>query len=74
MPDPLVVPYRELGFGGARPYLFLHVTGLNGRDRVIPGLVDSGADSSVLPAGYAPILGYTGPTSPSCRERRSAAA
>jgi hypothetical protein len=27
MPDPLLIPYRELGFGGARPYLFLHVTG-----------------------------------------------
>jgi hypothetical protein len=60
MPDPLVVPYRELGYGGARPYLFLHVTGLDGRGRVIPGLIDSGADSSVLPAGYAPIMGYSG--------------
>lgn len=25
---------------------------------MIPGLIDSGADSSVLPAGYAPLLGY----------------
>ncbi len=60
MPDPLVVPYRELGLGGARPYLFLHVTGLDGRGRMIPGLIDSGADSSVLPVGYAPIMGYSG--------------
>jgi hypothetical protein len=60
MPDPLVVPYSELGFGGARPYLFLQVTGLDGRGRTIPGLIDSGADNSVLPAGYAPIMGYSG--------------
>ncbi len=56
---PLVVPYRELGLGGSRPYLFLHVTGLDGLGRVIPGLIDSGADSTVLPTGYAPLLGYT---------------
>lgn len=60
MPNPLVVPYSELGFGGARPYLFLQVTGLDGRGRTIPGLIDSGADNSVLPAGYAPIMGYSG--------------
>lgn len=58
MPEPLLIPYRELGFGGARPYLFLHVTGVGRRGRMIPGLIDSGADSSVLPAGYAPLLGY----------------
>lgn len=58
MPEPLLIPYRELGFGGARPYLFLHLTGLDGRGRMTPGLIDSGADSSVLPAGYAPLLGY----------------
>jgi hypothetical protein len=59
MPDPLVIPYSDLGFGGSCPYLFLHVTGLDGRGRVIPGLIDSGADSTVLPAGYAPLMGYT---------------
>ena len=59
MPDPLVIPYRELGIGGTRPYLFLHVTGLDGLGRMIPGLIDSGADSTVLPAGYAPLLGYS---------------
>ncbi len=58
MPEPVLIPYRELGFGGARPYLFLHVTGVSGQGRMIPGLIDSGADSSVLPAGYAPLLGY----------------
>lgn len=53
-------PTASFGYGGARPYLFLHVTGLDGRGRVIPGLIDSGADRSVLPAGYAPIMGYSG--------------
>jgi hypothetical protein len=38
----------------------LQVTGLDGRGRTIPGLIDSGADNSVLPAGYAPIMGYSG--------------
>ncbi len=59
MPDPLIIPYRELGIGGFRPYLFLHVMGLDGLGRTIPGLVDSGADRTVLPAGYAPLLGYS---------------
>jgi hypothetical protein len=51
MPERLVVPYRELGLGGVRPYLFLRITGLAGHARMIPGLIDSGADRSVLPAG-----------------------
>jgi hypothetical protein len=59
MSDPLVVPYRELGISGARPYLFLHLTGLDGRGRMIPSLIDSGADSTVLPVGYAPLMGYS---------------
>jgi hypothetical protein len=59
MPERLVVPYRELGLGGVRPYLFLRITGLAGHARMIPGLIDSGADRSVLPAGFAPLLGYT---------------
>jgi hypothetical protein len=43
MPDTLLIPYSELGFGAARPYLFLRVTGLDGHGRMIPGLIDSGA-------------------------------
>jgi hypothetical protein len=27
---------------------------------MIPGLLDSGADSTVLPVGYAPLMGYSG--------------
>jgi hypothetical protein len=58
--DPLVIAYRDFGWGGARPYLVLHVTGINGQSGLIPGLLDSGADNTVLPAGYAPLMGYTG--------------
>ena len=58
MPDSLIVPYRDFGLGGVRPYLVLHVTGINGKAGLIPGLIDSGADSTVLPAGYAPLMGY----------------
>lgn len=60
MADSLVVAYRDFGWGGLRPYLVLHVTGINGQSGLIPGLLDTGADSTVLPAGYAPLMGYTG--------------
>jgi hypothetical protein len=59
MPEPLVVPYRRLGVGGVRPYLFVQVVGPRGHARMIPGLIDSGADRTVLPAGFAPLLGYS---------------
>ncbi len=59
MATPLLVAYRDFGWGGVRPYLVLHVTGINGSSGVIPGLLDSGADRTVLPAGYATLMGYT---------------
>jgi len=59
MAAPFVVAYRDLGFGGARPYLIVHVSGIDGRSGLIAGLIDSGADNTVLPAGYAPLMGYT---------------
>jgi hypothetical protein len=59
MPDSLLIAYRDFGWGGVRPYLVLHVTGINGASGLIPGLLDTGADSTVLPAGYAPLMGYT---------------
>ncbi len=37
----------------------LHVTGVNGRDGRILGIVDSGADTSSFPFGYASLMGYT---------------
>lgn len=57
--DTLTVEYRDFAGGVLRPYLFLHITGINGRSGVIPGLLDCGADNTVLPAGYAPLMGYT---------------
>jgi hypothetical protein len=60
MTSPLVVAYRDLGFGAARPYLVLSVTGINGQTGLVAGLIDSGADNTVFPAGYAPLMGYTG--------------
>jgi hypothetical protein len=59
MSQRLVVAYRDLGFGGVRPYLVLHVAGVDGRSGLIPGLIDSGADRTVLPAGYASLMGYS---------------
>jgi len=56
----VLVAYRDFGWGGVRPYLVLQVTGPNGRSGLIPGLLDSGADNTVLPAGYAPLMGYAG--------------
>lgn len=58
MPDLLVV-YRDLGLGEPRPILILHVTGPRGAKGDIAGLIDTGADGTVLPAGYAPLMGYT---------------
>jgi hypothetical protein len=43
----------------ARPYLWVVVEGLNGRKIEIQGLIDSGADKSVLPREYASLLGYS---------------
>jgi hypothetical protein len=42
-----------------RPYIWVVVRGPSGREIEIRGLVDSGADKSVLPVGYAALLGYS---------------
>jgi Retroviral aspartyl protease len=56
----LTVAYRDLGLGDSRPYLVLTVVGPDGtKQGPIPGLIDTGADGTVLPAGYAPLMGYT---------------
>jgi len=54
------LPYRDAFGSGSRPYLALHVTGPSGANGTIIGLIDSGADSTSLPAGYASLMGYTG--------------
>lgn len=74
MTSPLVVAYRDLGFGAARPYLVLSVTGVNGQTGLVAGLIDSGADNTVLPAGYAPLMGYTGDSLVTVKAPRLAAA
>lgn len=53
------LPYRDVFSNGARPYLALHVPGLNGAAGDIPGLIDSGADKTSLPSGFASLMGYT---------------
>lgn len=42
-----------------RPYLALELIGPGGGNVRIPGLIDTGADTSILPFGYASLLGYT---------------
>jgi hypothetical protein len=42
---------------GSRPYLVMQVTGINGRSGPIVGLLDSGADTTALPTGYAALMG-----------------
>lgn|ERR1700684_1030403 len=54
----VTVAYRDLGLGELRPYLVLTVTGPSGTKGSIAGLIDSGADGTVLPAGYASLMGY----------------
>jgi hypothetical protein len=52
------LPYRDVFGGDPRPYLGLQVTGINGWSGPILGLIDSGADRTCLPAGYARLMGY----------------
>lgn len=59
MAADLIVAYRDLGLGEPRPFLVLAVTGPRGAKGPIAGLIDSGADGTVLPAGYAPLMGYS---------------
>jgi hypothetical protein len=40
----------------------LTLTGLNGRSGNVLGLVDSGADTTSLPFGYASLMGYSAAT------------
>ena len=59
MAESLTVAYRHFGLGGSRPYLVLDIAGINAWSGPVVGLLDSGADRTVLPAGYAPLMGYT---------------
>src|SRR5438132_9779777 len=60
MAQPFAVPYRALQAGDQpRPYLVLELTGINGTSGRVPGIVDTGADGTSLPLGYASLMGYT---------------
>ncbi len=50
--------YSDPFGSGARPYLAFRVTGPNGQSGPITGLLDSGADTTALPAGFAALMGY----------------
>jgi len=57
------MPSVELGytnpFGhGFRPYLILELTGINQASGSVIGLLDTGADTTALPQGYATLMGY----------------
>jgi hypothetical protein len=56
--QPFYIAYRDFGQGGARPYLVMQVTGINGRSGRVWGLVDSGADRTSMPFGFASLMGY----------------
>jgi hypothetical protein len=56
----LVAPYKPGPDGQLRPYLLLRLLGVKPSLEVdVLGLVDTGADRSVLPIDYAQTLGYT---------------
>jgi hypothetical protein len=57
----ITLPYQRHAFNQedalARPFLWLDLTGPGGSVRT-QGIIDSGADFSCLPYGYAELLGY----------------
>jgi hypothetical protein len=56
-PASLTLPYRPGADGRPRPLLWIDVHGPSATE-LVPGLIDSGADYSCFPLGYAPLLGY----------------
>lgn len=58
--EPFVIRYRAVVTGDRpRPYLVMHVTGVNGKDGRVIGLADSGADITSMPFPYATLMGYS---------------
>ena len=56
----LIAPYKRGADGQLRPYLLLTLFGVKpGLEVEILGLVDTGADRTVLPIDFAEELGYT---------------
>jgi len=52
------LPYTNPFSTGSRPYLTLMLIGINQQRGNVIGLVDSGADTTQLPLGYASLMGY----------------
>lgn len=52
------LPYSDPLSAGRRPYLWLSVSGVAGRALRVLGLIDSGADQTLLPVGFMGALGY----------------
>lgn len=57
------MPSVELGYSnpfghGFRPYLILTLTGINQASGNVIGLLDTGADTTAIPQGYAALMGY----------------
>jgi hypothetical protein len=50
--------YSDPFGNGLRPYLVLALTGINGASGSVVGLLDTGADTTALPEGYAALMGY----------------
>ena len=58
--ESLIAPYKRGADGQLRPYLLLTLLGVKpGLEVEILGLVDTGADRTVLPIDFAEELGYT---------------
>lgn len=62
-PASVVAPYKRGPDGQWRPYLLTLIGVKPSAEVEILGLVDTGADRSVLPIDYAAELGYTVTTS-----------
>ena len=62
MPSATLVYTDPFQAGIGKPYLVLHLTGINGASGHVTGLVDSGADITQLPVGYASLMGYDATT------------
>jgi len=52
------LPYTNPLGTGVRPYLWVHLTGIDGMSGSFVGLLDTGADRTAMPLGYASLLGY----------------
>lgn len=54
-----VIPYRAFPLGHRpRPYVDVSIKGIDLPERVIPGMLDTGADTTTLPFGVTSLPGY----------------